>query len=326
MFKRILVPLDGSSLAERALPLAAHLARNMHASIILVRALNLMYETGVQMVGIANTYITDEVMSNESMSIRAYLGEIKKSEALSGIETRIAAPIGLAADCILDEVQEEHADLIVINSHGYTGFKRWALGSVAEKVARHSPVPVLILHQGDESQLILDKYVGKRVKALVALDGSEFSEASIVPTAQLVAALCAPNSGALHLMRVVKVPSAEAKKEYERTGVGIRSEDHVHAEAMDYLAGAAARFAGDIKKLGVEVTWSVERGYDIADTLVNALQLKNGSGPYSLIAMTTHGRSGLRRWVVGSITEHVLTGTRIPMFVVRPQEAKAAVR
>lgn len=326
MFKRILVPLDGSSLAERALPLAAHLARNMRASIILVRALNLMYETGVQMVGIANTYITDEVMSNESMSIRAYLGEIKKSEALSGIETRIAAPIGLAADCILDEVQEEHADLIVINSHGYTGFKRWALGSVAEKVARHSPVPVLILHQGDESQLILDEYVGKRVKALVALDGSEFSEASIVPTAQLVAALCAPNSGALHLMRVVKVLSAEAKKEYERTGVGIRSEDHVHAEAMDYLAGAAARFAGDIKKLGVEVTWSVECGYDIADTLVNALQLKNGSGPYSLIAMTTHGRSGLRRWVVGSITEHVLTGTRIPMFVVRPQQVKAPAR
>ncbi|HEY7419929.1 MAG TPA: universal stress protein [Ktedonobacteraceae bacterium] len=317
MFKRILVPLDGSSQAERALPLAAHLAKSAHAAIILVRALNLMYETGTYMVHVANTYITNEEALSEAMGIRKYLNGVRRSALLSDIEVKTDAPFGLAADCILDTIKDERADLVVMNSHGYTGLKRWTLGSVAHKIARHSSVPVLILREESRQKVALDERAGKRVGALVALDGSAFAEASVIPAAQLVAALSAPSTGALHLVRVLKVPSPEVMMEYQRANIDANLEECANEEAKKYLSDVVARFAKDCAQLGVEVTWSVRRGRDVADTLVNVTELDSGAGPYDLIAMTTHGLGGLQRWIVGSVTEHVLTGTRVPVLVVR---------
>lgn len=319
MLKRILVPLDGSPQAERALPLAAHLAKSAHATLLLVRALNLLYETGAYMVRMANASLINEEALKEEMGIRWYLNGVKRSSLLSGIEVKAVVPFGMAADCILDVARDERADLVVMNSHGYTGLMRWTLGSVAQKVARYSPVPVLVLREGNGQTVVLDERAGKRVDALVALDGSLFAEASIMPAAQLVAALSAPAQGALHLARVVKVPSAEVMMAYQRTEINIDLEDYAFEEAKHYLRDVTTRFTRDCEQLGVEVTWSVRRGRDVADTLVNATELDSGAGPYHLIVMTTHGLSGLQRWIVGSVTEHVLSGTRAPVLVVRPQ-------
>src|SRR5258708_10093057 len=99
---------------------------------------------------------------------------------------------GDIAPSLLQAIQRESIDLIVLCSHGYTGFKRWALGSVAQKVVRQSPVPVFLLR---EQHLQLTDKVVQPVRAAIALDGSSFAEAALLPTAHLVAALSSPSAG-----------------------------------------------------------------------------------------------------------------------------------
>lgn len=97
--------------------------------------------------------------------------------------------------------------------HGETGFKRWALGRMAQKVARHSSVPVFLLREGDPEPLELHTDATHPLRALVALDGSSLAEAILIPAAHLVATLASPAQGALHLTRVVQLPTAHHDNE-----------------------------------------------------------------------------------------------------------------
>src|SRR5437763_15407144 len=118
----------------------------------------------------------DKENSDKYLSISARL------DILAGIQVETTIIPGSAGMSILDTAKEEKVDLIVMSSHGETGFKRLALGSVGQYVSRHSPVPVLIL-QGDESTPLSafpdPKHPLRSITALVALDGSELAEASL---------------------------------------------------------------------------------------------------------------------------------------------------
>src|SRR5207249_8215258 len=113
-------------------------------------------------------------------------------------------------------VNSQHADLVVMCSHGEIGFKRWMVGSVAEEVIHHAPVPVLVLHQ-DGSDLTRPHGSAPRpLRALVALDGSTEALISLQPAAQLVATLSAPAHGSLHLMQIVQPAPAPDKESAEK--------------------------------------------------------------------------------------------------------------
>jgi nucleotide-binding universal stress UspA family protein len=143
MFKRIIVPLDGSSRAERAIPVAARIARASKGSMILLRVVTIPFEIGSQVIplsGISSTTLDDDI--NTTMN---YLATIARRDELDGIGLKMKVLTGSAAQKIQDVIEEEQADLIVMGSHGDTGIKRFMLGSVAQKVARHSSVPVLVL-------------------------------------------------------------------------------------------------------------------------------------------------------------------------------------
>jgi nucleotide-binding universal stress UspA family protein len=133
MFQHILIPLDGSKRAEQAIPVAARIARASGGSLIFLRAVGTHIEFG--------TYIAEpSVLIQEALELdltRAinYLARIKASQDLAGIETTVAVRSGGAAQTILGVAQAQHVDLIVMCSHGDTGFKRWVLGSVAQQVA-----------------------------------------------------------------------------------------------------------------------------------------------------------------------------------------------
>ncbi len=320
MFKRILIPLDGSTRAEKAIPVAARLARASGGKILLaqVATIHVMYES----YGVAS-YI-QEMVDTEVQNAEDYLKVMKESEKLAGIEVETSVLVGAPAQTLLSMASMFKADLIVITSQGKTGVKRWVLGSVAQKIARHSPIPVLVLHETGATP------VGTRrdsspARALVTLDGSVLAKTALEPAAQLIAALSAPIPGALHLLRVVKPLAFDEKKvdaEYIK-----HAQEQGMLKAKTYMQSVVEHLReGPLGKLNLTITWSVALGDDVADTIIQAGEIGEDAGSggipgrCDMIAMATHGRAGLQHWVLGSVTERVLSATRLPLLIVRPEE------
>src|SRR5260221_11098070 len=210
MFRRILVPLDGSARAEQALPLAARIARASGGSVMLLHVLTTPRELGPSL---GQAALQHEVIDAAIAGATTSLSQAAQAHSLAGVETKGAVLSGPEALTILATAKEQQSDLILIASHGATGFKRWALGSVAQQVARESPVPVLVLRESGTvpSSAYPDKTRPLHtVAAVVALDGSALAEAAILPAAHLVAALAAPAPGSLHLTRGVQRPRVDA--------------------------------------------------------------------------------------------------------------------
>jgi nucleotide-binding universal stress UspA family protein len=187
MFKRILVPLDGSELAQDALPLALRLARaGNNSELVLVRA------TEVEMMMIPAGGEYELAYHNQEQTRRweqaqAYLHDLQLSDQCQGVLTSSLTHVGDPASVILDTAADKECDLIVMTTHGYRGLTRWMLGSVTERVLRHATCPVLVLREDRPIQHIL-----------VPLDGSALAETAIEPALEMAARLDA----AVLLLRV----------------------------------------------------------------------------------------------------------------------------
>jgi nucleotide-binding universal stress UspA family protein len=314
LFQRIVVPLDGSARAERAIPVAARIARASGASVMLLQVVGTPTEYGIYAP--QSLTLAEEIMQVKRDAATDYLATLMRLEDLDGVVVTTRVLSGPATGSILDVVNEEHVDLIVMCSHGYTGFTRFVLGSTAQQIARHSPVPVFILRDGGVTPTC--SYPDplrplRAVMGLVALDGSAVAEAALEPAAQLVAALAAPAHGILLLTRVVKLPTIER--------------EHALYEARAYLCDVAARLSrSDITRLHLGIATSVAVGKDVADALIGVAENGEdaegaiGLGKCDLMVMRTHGREGVQRWVLGSVTERVLGTTRLPLLIMRAQE------
>ena len=326
MFQRILVPLDGSELAEHALPIAARLARSSGGSITLLRVVpsplaftSQLKESAVPM---------QEVVDSDLAGAVAYLTRITASSVLAGVAATTEVFRGMPAEMILSVARSQQMDIIIMCSHGYTGMTRWALGSVAEKVASHAPVPVLVLRKDGLVPASPHPDALRPLRVLVALDGSARAELGIEPAASLSAALAAPFQGALHLMQVVKPATAD-------TGESNIDEDGESQAILDkvkrYLSSLVGhlgegRVVSAVADLKLPVSWSVAVDPDIASALIRVAE--NGedaqeagvSGGCDIITMTTHGYGGVQRWAMGSITARVLRATRLPLLIIRPPD------
>ena len=322
MFQRVLVPLDGSERAEQAIPVAVRIARAAHGSVILLRVPTKV--TDLYMLSVEALEDMQDIMEAKRDEIKRYLAHLASSMALEevGIVTEVVD--GTPAETILAVARAQEADLVVMCSHGYTCFKRWILGSIAQKVAWHSTMPVLILREGDSHKLnSLSPNVGHPIRALVALDGTPFTEAAVMPAVQLVAACSAPARGEIHLTHVVKLPSLEEEITYERLGTATRLRQAALYKSNNHLHTMKERISHEMTdELAVDITWSVEESTDVADSLLKIAQ-GEGEGTYipsDLIALTTHGRTGLERWVRGSVAERVLSSTTMPLLIVHPHK------
>jgi len=313
VFQRILVPLDGSPRAERAIPAAARIARAFGGSVILLSVVVPPVSSGK--FSVPETY--PKVETDEELAEAAeYLKVLAGSAELGGITTEVHTLVGAVAPTIIAAAASLHANLLVLWSHGYTGFKRWRLGSVAEKVVRHAPSPVFVLR---DDGLEPPAAVQQAVRALVALDGSPLSEAMLEPAASLTAGLAKTTSlqGALQLLRVVDIPPSYGKF---RTQVDSYYDAQMRAEEKheyeQYLEAVAKRFSeGDLAKYHLTVTTTVATDPDVAEAIVQTAE----QDKVDFIAMATHGHGGLQHWALGSITERVLHATRTPLFIMRPK-------
>ncbi|MFL5626311.1 MAG: universal stress protein, partial [Ktedonobacteraceae bacterium] len=211
MLKRILVPLDGSTRAERAIAVAARLAHASGGSIILVRVVNTSVEYWPSLVPQPN--LAQVAIDSDLASAEEYLKVVAQSTNLANIPIETVVLFGPTAPTILTVARSYHADVIILCSHGYTGMKRWVMGSVAQKVAQYASTPVLVLREGGPIPSAPHLDATRPLRVLVPLDGSAQAKVAIEPAASLIAALAAPARGALHLLRVVKPVITDSEDE-----------------------------------------------------------------------------------------------------------------
>lgn len=313
MFQRILVPLDGSAQAERAVPLAARLARATGGSLVLLRAVTHSHDAIISVL-----QSPDKVEANlEAQHAQAvsYLTHLANTPELADLGTALEVTDSYPAQTILSAARLEQVDSIVLCSHGTTGLTHWALGSVAQKVARQSRVPVLLLREQSSIDALLHAPTSPRpLRALVALDGSPRAEAVLLPAASLIAALSAPTYGELLLVLVL----TKFEQEIEiRNGSGKSIKQHAEA----YLETVKQRLIPRLGPLQVRILSSVVLGTEAASTLLKIAEKEDDweTGGCNVIAMTTHGRGGTALWVLGSVTERVLETTTHPLLIVRSQ-------
>jgi nucleotide-binding universal stress UspA family protein len=324
MFQRILVPLDGSALAEKALTTAARLARASDGTVILLRVVSppVEYANGSMFLNYTPTNILEGVMETDLADARHYLECVAASSTLQGVRTRLEVRTGVAASLIFSIIDSQYCDIIVMSSHGRTGLQRWLLGSVAQKVAMSSAIPVLILREQEApttTDARLHPYVERPLRVLVPLDGSVIAKAALRPAAQLITALAAPGEGTIHLVRVVKhrTRSGEVLDATTRERTLRRAKTYLQSVKGHIRAGLTAEFHGI-------VTWSVVLDNDVAAAIIRTAENgedAEGAGAFGgcdFIAMSTHGRKGLQRMAIGSVTDRVLSGTRLPLLIVRP--------
>ena len=325
MFQRIVTPLDGSEPAAQALPLAARLARASGGSLLLVQVAMPSHGVGWQ-AGEAVLF-PREISDEELGRVRRSLETLAASEVLAGIPVATEVLTGHPAEGILSTSATKQADLIVMCSHGYSGIKRWVLGSVAQQVARHSAIPVLILREGSTLPAMPLTEGDHPVRIIVALDGSTLAETALKPAAYLSAALSAPQQGVLYLVRILRFSMAF---EYGQNDSFARARAEKTREAKAYLSTIEGRLhQGELGRLNLKVTSFVDYDLDVAQRLLvlseNDLMEDEMIG-CDMLALATHGRSGVARLAVGSVAERLLGATKLPLLIVRPQQEQFAAQ
>lgn len=316
MFGRIVVPLDESQLAEQALPVAAHIARMSGGSILLVHIVQPMkdysYYPG------STPLLASEIVTSDYERAETYLKEMARSKVVQGIHVTTEVMSHDVAHGILEVSQKNEADVIVLSSHGYTGVKRWIMGSVAQKIVHHSPVPVLVLRP-EASRLPKDQQ--QPIRVLVPLDGSALAEEILNPAALLSTILSSPSQGELHLACVLPLSEAET--------IAYRERERVLQHARDYLKSIEQRLKGEPYHFtDLSITTSVTISEEVAHTLVELAEGKYATKQVSdipacqMIAMATHGRSGVARWAMGSVTDRVLAITNLPTLIMKPHRIR----
>ena len=322
MFQRIIVPLDGSACAERAIPVAARLARVSGGSIVLVRVILPPVDFGKYA---APRLVNSErrVFENNQDRATSYLAGmmITHSNDLAGIDVEMGVAVGLVPEAICSVACKEQADLIILSIREETGLKRWFLGSIAQEVVHRSSVPVLVLNE--QSVIPRISHSAYPLQAQVILDGSPMSETALEPTAKLLARLAAPTQGILHLVRIVDLQPTTGKRRSQTQGDFVQYGQTIQ-EAEMYLAGVIDRlYKGPLASLGLMVTTSVVDYTDMSKTIINVaenMKKTEFGGACDLISFTIHGHRSLRHHLEKKVSKHILSSTRLSLLTSFPHE------
>ncbi len=299
MFNRILVPLDGSKTAEQALPYARYLAQGLSVPIELLAAVDT--ESFSAHGEIDKTHPVIMVQEEEVERAESYLQSIAGN--LSGLMVTRSVKRGYAGELIIDEASKDEGILITMATHGRSGLRRWLLGSTAEKVLRGAANPVLLVRANEKAENLV---AASFKTVIVPLDGSRLAE-SILPS---VVALAKALSLDVVLIRAFRIPANMYAGGEGYYGIDLDNDrKEFEAEARDYLKEKQH----ELTALGVSrVSMACPEGFS-ADEIIALGQKTDGA----LIAMCTHGRSGVTRWAMGSVTETVLRHASAPVLCSR---------
>lgn len=299
VYRRIVVPLDGSALAEQALPHAEALAQMTGAPLHLVRVMDPTHlGTPLGTLLSADAVALELLLEDERIAAREYLERIEGDLLDRRQAVTVEYRPGRVANELLAAAQP--GDLLVMTTHGRSGLGRWFLGSVAEEVVRRATVPVWLVRVSDTEST---PPAIRRI--VVPLDGSPLAEEALPAARALATRLHVP----VRLVTVIDVSGTLALELAAAAVSTSRLEEtliRLFAEAESRLARACER----LRHAGVETNTEV-RHDSPAQAIVAAAQ------PGDLIVMTSHGRTGLSRWFLGSVAEAVIRRASVPVLLVR---------
>lgn len=317
MYRRLLVPLDGSEISEVVYPYVIETAGRLGLDVTLLHVLEREEEESSPM---HRAYVEHkaEMVLKEIGHLRRRLGN--EGEGVQA-EVRGELVTGYPAEEIIRYADEGDFDLIIMATHGRSGIRRWIMGSVADKVLRASAVPVWLVSADSAQGMAYNEWPERTI--VVPLDGSELAE-SVLPHVDILAGQRGPEPLEVVLLNVSEPavamtyysPSARLEtpdgarhvmpREYQRELLYRQK-----LVAKRYLEGVAQR----LRLLYRDVRTEVLEGDPSKEIIEYVEKL-----PFSVIVMSTHARGGLRRWAYGSVAAKLLQKVPVPIVLVRPQE------
>jgi nucleotide-binding universal stress UspA family protein len=310
MYKRMLVPLDGSKLAEETIPYARELAGRLDLDLDF---LYVSHPLMMQMLPMSQFYVEKiaEAVKTQVLIVRA---NTVGKETARPVEVRSKVTTGYPAEEILKYAEENEVDIILLATHGASGVRRWAMGSVAYQVLHASKIPVWLVRSGIPEQIVFDKWPRRTI--LVPLDGSQLAE-SALPHAEAIARQRGAQVTEILLLSVY-APTIYPVKYYFQMDyppkVPLKYEDYVQQE-IDQARESCKKYlnhlADQLKAKGLQVRTEAVMGEPADEIIKYAHQ-----NPFQLIVMASHGRSGLSHLTIGSVAERVLLETNIPVFMI----------
>jgi nucleotide-binding universal stress UspA family protein len=287
MINSVLVPLDGSDLAARALNYAVPIADRHNAELHLVFV------------------ISQDADASEDDDARAYLSEISsKIERQAQAHVRLGTP----ADEIIKTGEELDEPLIVMTTHGRTGIGRWIYGSVADKVVHASQAPVLMLRSEAGE---LDG--GNITRIMAPVDGSVYAEAAL----SFAKSMAKIFESELHVVRVAETASLYSSLGYETYAPGA---GQPMTDVVEYMVNQTHKYVTEVttklREEGFKAQGVVLEGF--AGEELIAYEQKTDP---QLVVMATRGRSGFDRFIFGSVAERVLKSGKTPVLMVKPHGA-----
>jgi nucleotide-binding universal stress UspA family protein len=298
MYSSILVSLDGSSFAEAALPWALSFSRRADADLHLAT----VHEP-------VPSFSYDEWESAAWEWSEEYLAKVRdRVTPLAGGTVDAWVGSGRVVDCLLRRAEDVKADLVVMATHGRGAFTRAWLGSVTDGLLRHTNLPVLVVRPPEKSHPDLEEERPEPRCIVVPLDGSKLAESELDHARKLAELF----GSCLNLVRVVAYPVEIASPYLPHT---VQMNQHLVDEAKEAAEDYLASRAEPLREAGLEVHTHVlvdaQPGHAIAEVAE--------STEADLVIMSTHGRKGIQRALLGSTTDKVIRSVKVPVLVRRPE-------
>jgi nucleotide-binding universal stress UspA family protein len=293
VIETILVPLDGSPESEAVLPVASEVAHRTGSTLVLLTS---VYQPG----GWGEFQFTVD-LQKEARLAQQYLDTRKVELERDGLSVEARAVSGPPAQAVIDYAVARPADLVAMSTHGRSGATRWAFGSVADQVLHGSHTPLLLVRSHKPAATVQPAFR----KVLVPYDGSELSEA-VLPFIQEFAKAFDASIVLFHVL----FPPAMAYSGFEAPTITDQLWRDLEEVARKHVGEAAEK----LSDAGLSVKPIVSFGPAV-DEIVAAARLEGAD----LIAMSTHGRSGVGRWIMGSVADAVVRRADLPVLLVRPE-------
>ena len=306
MYKKILVPLDGSELAEKVLPYAIQLTSRFQAETILLHVFGAGESQSFDM---SKAYIehTTEMFSGQLQKI------IPRSKLSTGkvpilIKSEVIA--GDVASSILKYAEESKIDLIIMSKHGHSGIGHWLMGSIAHKVFSVSRIPILIIHPANTDNI---EQSGWPRNVLVPLDGSKMSETVLSHVDDLFNQ--GQFGGEVTLVKVCESPDLIA--DYPVAIMQLSWDEHVKRAKSAAKESSLVYLREKQKQLeakGIKVNIEVVLGENTIPAITRYIR----EHPFDLVAMTTHGHSRISVWPYGHVADRIIQVNIKPLLLIRP--------
>jgi nucleotide-binding universal stress UspA family protein len=294
MYKKMLVPLDGSRLSEVVFPYAKDLAGRLGLDVTLFHV-HSSKETETMPLHQAYIEYKAQLMKRQLQEWRRKLGV-----GAEGAKLQVCGELatGYPAEEIMCYVEENNIDLILMSTHGRSGVRRWVMGSVADRLLCVSSVPVWLVRASAAESVTYDKWPKKTL--LVPLDGSVLAE-KVLPHVEVLAKQPGTPPVDVLLLRVDEPPATSGQY------------FHNIPEEREDLEQYLSKIEGQLKNSGLRVQSEVGSGMSAEQILEYGR-----ANPFTIIVMSTHGRSGMSRWFYGSVATKVLENACNPIFLIRP--------